>query len=111
MVRIPTNRAPTHPGEMLREEFLIPMNVITQQKLADDIHVPISALMKSLTDAAESLPAPRYAWENFSIYLRISGSICKPDGISILHNKKSRKFCQPLNPFQTPLIDLLKRVR
>lgn len=39
MVRIPTNRAPTHPGEMLREEFLIPMN-ITQQKLADDIHVP-----------------------------------------------------------------------
>ncbi len=38
MVRIPTNRPPTHPGEMLREEFLIPMN-LTQQQLADDIHV------------------------------------------------------------------------
>ena len=39
MVRIPTNRVPTHPGEMLREEFLIPMG-ITQQELADAIHVP-----------------------------------------------------------------------
>ena len=39
MVRIPTNRVPTHPGEMLLEEFLNPMN-ITQRDLADAIHVP-----------------------------------------------------------------------
>jgi antitoxin HigA-1 len=39
MIRIPTHRAPTHPGEMLLEEFLIPMN-ITQRDLADAIHVP-----------------------------------------------------------------------
>ncbi len=39
MVRIPTNRKPTHPGEMLREEFLVPMN-ISQRELADAIHVP-----------------------------------------------------------------------
>lgn len=39
MMRIPTNREPTHPGEMLREEFLLPMN-ITQRELADAIHVP-----------------------------------------------------------------------
>jgi len=39
MVRIPTEREPTHPGEMLLEEFLIPMN-ITQRDLADAIHVP-----------------------------------------------------------------------
>jgi addiction module HigA family antidote len=39
MVRIPTNRAPTHPGEMLLEEFLMPMQ-ITQRELADAIHVP-----------------------------------------------------------------------
>ena len=38
-MRIPTNREPTHPGEMLREEFLLPMN-ITQRELADAIHVP-----------------------------------------------------------------------
>ena len=39
MVRIPKNREPTHPGEMLSEEFLVPMN-ITQRELADAIHVP-----------------------------------------------------------------------
>jgi addiction module HigA family antidote len=39
MVRIPTHRAPTHPGEMLLEEFLIPME-ITQRQLAEAIHVP-----------------------------------------------------------------------
>ena len=39
MVRIPTHREPTHPGEMLVEEFLIPMGV-TQRQLADAIHVP-----------------------------------------------------------------------
>jgi len=39
MARIPTHRAPTHPGEMLAEEFLAPMQ-ITQRELADAIHVP-----------------------------------------------------------------------
>ena len=38
MVRIPTNRPPTHPGEMLLEEFLAPMG-ITQRELADSIQV------------------------------------------------------------------------
>lgn len=39
MIRIPTHRAPTHPGEMLLEEFLKPMG-LTQRELADSIHVP-----------------------------------------------------------------------
>jgi addiction module HigA family antidote len=39
MVRIPTSRSPTHPGEMLLEEFLIPMG-LTQRELATAIHVP-----------------------------------------------------------------------
>ena len=39
MIRIPTERTPTHPGEMLLEEFLNPMG-LTQRELADAIHVP-----------------------------------------------------------------------
>ena len=39
MVRIPTHREPTHPGEMLLEEFLTPMG-LTQRDLADGIRVP-----------------------------------------------------------------------
>jgi len=40
MIRIPTHRPPTHPGEMLQEEFLKPMG-LTVQQLADAIHLPV----------------------------------------------------------------------
>ncbi len=39
MIRIPSKRIPTHPGEMLREEFLKPLE-LTQKELADSIKVP-----------------------------------------------------------------------
>ena len=39
MIRVPTHRAPTHPGEMLLEEFLKPMG-LTQRELASAINVP-----------------------------------------------------------------------
>ena len=39
MVRIPTHREPTHPGDMLLAEFLEPMG-ITQRELAEAIRVP-----------------------------------------------------------------------
>ena len=39
MIRIPTHREPTHPGEMLLEEFITPMG-ITQRVLSKAIHVP-----------------------------------------------------------------------
>ena len=40
MVRIPTHRPPTHPGEILLEEFLNPMG-LTQVEFAERIGVPI----------------------------------------------------------------------
>ena len=39
MIRVPTHRKPTHPGEMLLEEFLKPMN-LSQRDLANGIRVP-----------------------------------------------------------------------
>lgn len=39
MIRTPTDRIPTHPGEILLEDFLTPME-ISQRELADSIHVP-----------------------------------------------------------------------
>ena len=39
MVRIPTEREPTHPGEMLLVEFLTPLG-ISQTEVARRIHVP-----------------------------------------------------------------------
>jgi len=39
MIRVPSHRQPTHPGEMLFEEFLQPLK-LSQQSLARAIHVP-----------------------------------------------------------------------
>ncbi len=39
MVRVPTDREPTHPGEMLLQEFLLPLGM-TQRDLATGIQVP-----------------------------------------------------------------------
>jgi len=38
-MRIPKNRPPTHPGEILLKDFLEPMG-ISQRELADATHVP-----------------------------------------------------------------------
>jgi addiction module HigA family antidote len=40
MVRLPTHRPPTHPGEILLEEFLRPLG-ITQVEFAQIIGVPL----------------------------------------------------------------------
>lgn len=47
MVHVPTSRIPTHPGEMLSEEFLTPMG-ITQKDLADHIEVPYQCINEIL---------------------------------------------------------------
>jgi len=39
VARIPSHRPPTHPGEILLEEFLKPMG-ISQRQLADALHMP-----------------------------------------------------------------------
>jgi addiction module HigA family antidote len=38
MIRIPSHRAPSHPGTVLLNDFIEPMG-ITQRELADGIHV------------------------------------------------------------------------
>lgn len=61
-MRIPTHRPPTHPGEMLIEEFLRPMQ-ITQRELADSIHVPYQRV-NELTNRRRGMTpstAPRLA--------------------------------------------------
>jgi len=43
MIRIPKNRIATHPGEILLEDFLVPMG-LTQKELADSIRVPFQRI-------------------------------------------------------------------
>ena len=53
MVTVPTHRPPTHPGEMLLEEFLEPLG-ITQTELADRIEVPFQRV-NSLVNGRRAL--------------------------------------------------------
>ncbi len=56
MVRIPTHRPPTHPSEMLMEEFLMPMN-LTQRDLADAIRVPYQRVNEIINGKRGVTPA------------------------------------------------------
>jgi antitoxin HigA-1 len=56
MVRIPTHRPPTHPGEMLAEEFLKPMG-IDESELAQFIHVPHQCINGIVSDHKSITPS------------------------------------------------------
>jgi antitoxin HigA-1 len=47
MAYIPTDREPSHPGEVLREEYLIPLG-ISQVTLAHDLEIPYQRLNEIL---------------------------------------------------------------
>ena len=64
MVRIPAHREPTHPGEMLVEEFLHPMQ-ITQRELADAIHVSYQRVNELVNQKRGVTPGTALRLEKF----------------------------------------------
>ena len=75
MVRIPTNRAPIHPGEILLEEFLKPMG-LSQTALARAIGVPprrINEIVLAKRDmtADTDLRLARYFGVSDGFFLRL----------------------------------------
>jgi addiction module HigA family antidote len=58
MVIISTHRSPTHPGEMLLEEFLNPMG-LTRRELSNAIHVPYQRVNDIVNVWQNSSPCPR----------------------------------------------------
>lgn len=55
MVRIPTHRSPTHPGEMLQEEFLAPLS-LSPKELAERIHVAPAEIDELLAERGSVTP-------------------------------------------------------
>ncbi len=56
MVRVPTHRAPTHPGQMLLEEFLKPMG-LSQRDVANAVHVPYQRINELVNGRRGITPA------------------------------------------------------
>ena len=55
MIRLPTNRAPSHPGEILREEFLAPMG-ISQVDLAERLRIPFQRVNQIVREKRSVTP-------------------------------------------------------
>lgn len=64
MVRIPTHRAPSHPGELLLEEFLNPMG-ITQSALAEGIGVTFARVNELINGKRSITPDTALRLERF----------------------------------------------
>ena len=59
--RLPTHRPPTHPGEMLLEEFLKPLEV-TQSAFAIRLGVSFPRLNEIIRASGLSRRIPRFGW-------------------------------------------------
>ena len=106
MVRIPTHREPTHPGEILLEEFLNPMG-ITQRELAEKIHVPYQRVNEIINQRRGITPstALRLAKlfrvsEDFWMNLQLRWDLYK----ARLNESKELKEIRPLNLKQTAVL-------
>jgi antitoxin HigA-1 len=55
MIRTPTKRAPSHPGEILREEFLGPMR-ISQVELAEKLKIPFQRVNQIVREKRSVTP-------------------------------------------------------
>ena len=76
---LPTNRPPTHPGEMLLKEFLEPLGV-SQVEAAERMNIPFQRLNAIVKAAGASAPIPRCCWQRSPAGTPRSGSAFKPSG-------------------------------
>lgn len=63
-MRVPKNRPPTHPGEILLRDFLEPMGV-SQRELADAIHVPYQRVNEIVNGKRGITPSTALRLEKF----------------------------------------------
>jgi antitoxin HigA-1 len=93
MLRIPTNRPPVHPGEVLREDFLEPMG-LSQVELADRLGIPFQRVNMIVRERRAVTPdtALRLSrlfgntvdfWMNLQLACDVYEAEHSPDGRSI----------------------------
>ncbi len=99
MIRVPTHREPTHPGEMLLEEFLIPMG-ITQRELSNEIHVPYQRINEIVNKRRGITPSTALRLskffgvsEDFWMSLQLRWDLFKAKRIEINELKTIRQYC------------------
>jgi antitoxin HigA-1 len=64
VIRVPSHREPTHPGEMLLEEFLKPMS-LSQRDFAERVHVPYACINEMVSKQRGITPGTAYRFSQF----------------------------------------------
>ena len=67
---------PIHPGEIIREEYLVPMNM-SAHALAIELRVPATRINDIVRERRAIRLTLRYGWRAASVPRRSSGSTCK----------------------------------
>jgi len=108
MVRIPSHRPPTHPGEMLLEEFLKPMG-ISQKELSDSIHVPYQRINEVINQKRGITPstALRLAKyfgvsEDFWLNIQLRWDLFRARRKEFSELKRIQPYKSDIQPFVTP---------
>ena len=98
MVRVPSHREPTHPGEMLITEFLIPMD-ISQRELSKEIHVPYQRINEIINKRRGVTPSTALRLskffgvsEDFWLSLQLRWDLYKARRIETKELKQIRPF-------------------
>ena len=73
--RVPANAV--HPGEVLREEFMAPLN-LTAAELARRLQIPVPRVNDIARERRELRPTRRCAWPGTLAIRRTSGWDCRP---------------------------------
>jgi len=107
MIRIPKNRISTHPGEMLRDEFLVPLG-ITQQALADAIQVPFQRVNEIVSGRRGLTPSTAL---RLAKYFRMSpGFWLNLQMVRDLQNAESKEsdVLKKIRPIRKPNLELVR---
>lgn len=103
MIRVPQNRVASQPGEMLNEEFIVPMG-LNQQTLADAIQVPVERINEIISGKRRL---------STSTALRLSKFFNMSPGYSLNLQKtcdlqqaelKESEVLKSIRPLKTPLV-------
>ena len=74
---LPKNRIPTHPGEVLLEEFLVPLG-ISQVALAEHLEISLQRINEIVRGKRGVTPETAWLFAQAFGTRRSSGSICRP---------------------------------
>ena len=106
MVRVPKFREPIHPGEMLMEEFLKPMN-ITQRDLANALYVPYQRINEIINGRRGITPstALRLAKyfgmsEDFWMNLQLRWDLYRARQVEEKEIRRIQPYSSPARPVQ-----------